>query len=180
MKEKKVKCPKCGNINTISGNPGDVIKITCSSCGTPGKITFKSISTDKDVAIEVFDLRKEYGDLIAVNNISFSVNKGEVLAFLGPNGAGKTTTVEMIESIRVPTAGNIKILGRDINTSFDEVKEQIGILPQEFFSFERLTVRETLDYFASLYKIHANIDEIIDAMNLKDQEKKLIVENKLQ
>ena len=173
MVEKKVKCPKCGNINTISGDPGEVVKITCSSCGNPGKVTFKPIVTDGDTVIEVFDLRKEYGDLVAVNNVSFSVKKGEVLAFLGPNGAGKTTTVEMIESIRVPTAGTIKILGKDISTSFDEVKEQIGILPQEFFSYERLTVRETLRYFASLYKNPANIDEIIDAMNLKDQEKKL-------
>jgi len=79
----------------------------------------------------------------------------------------------MIESIRVPTAGTIKIYGKDISNSFDQVKEQIGILPQEFFSYERLTVRETLLYFASLYKNTVNIDEIIDAMNLKDQENKL-------
>ena len=85
---------------------------------------------------------------MAVNNISFAVKKGEVFAFLGPNGAGKTTTVEMIASIREPTSGNIQILGKDIKTSFDQVKDKIGILPQEFRSFERLTVRETLIYFS--------------------------------
>ena len=63
------------------------------------------------------NLKKVYGDLVAVNSISFSVKKGEIFAFLGPNGAGKTTTVEMIESIREPTAGMIKLLGRDIKTN---------------------------------------------------------------
>ena len=174
MIAKKVQCPKCGHIITSSGNPGEVVKVTCPSCGTNGKITFKkTILDDGNAAIEVFELRKVYGDLVAVNNISFSVKKGEVFAFLGPNGAGKTTTVEMIESIRQPTAGKVKILGKDIKTSFDDVKEKIGILPQEFHSFERLTVRETLEFFSKLYKKRAKIDDIIDAMDLKDQENKL-------
>lgn len=173
MVEKTVQCPICGKIITSSGNPGEVVKVNCPSCGNEGKVTFQKIAEQGISAIEVSNLKKVYGDLVAVNSISFSVKKGEVLAFLGPNGAGKTTTVEMIESIRIPTAGTIKIYGKDISTSFDEVKEQIGILPQEFFSYERLTVRETLLYFASLYKNPVNVDEIIDAMNLKDQEKKL-------
>jgi len=173
MEEKTVQCPKCGKSITTFGNPGEVVKVDCPSCGNEGKVTFQKIIEQDDSAIEVYNLKKVYGDLIAVNDISFSVKKGEVLAFLGPNGAGKTTTVEMIESIRVPTAGVIKIYDKDISTSFDQVKENIGILPQEFFSYERLTVRETLLYFASLYKNSVNVDEIIDSMNLKDQEKKL-------
>jgi ABC-2 type transport system ATP-binding protein len=79
----------------------------------------------------------------------------------------------MIESIRQPTSGTVQILAKDIKTSFDQVKDKIGILPQEFFSFERLTVRETLFYFSSLYKNHANIDGIINAMDLKSEENKL-------
>ncbi|MBN2066769.1 MAG: ABC transporter ATP-binding protein [Candidatus Thermoplasmatota archaeon] len=118
-------------------------------------------------------LTKAYGGIAAVDDISFSVNKGEVFAFLGPNGAGKTTTVEMIESIRTPESGTIRILGRDIKNSFHEVKERIGILPQEFHSFERLTVRETLQYFSMLFKHRASIDSIISAMNLKADEKKV-------
>ena len=173
MVEKTVQCPKCGHVITSSGKPGEVVKLSCPSCGAGGKVSFPKIVDHSGSAIEVFNLKKVYGDLVAVNNISFNVKKGEVLAFLGPNGAGKTTTVEMIESIRVPTAGTIKIYGKDISTTFDQVKEQIGILPQQFFSYERLTVRETLLYFASLYKNPVNIDEIIEAMNLKDQEKKL-------
>ena len=126
-----------------------------------------------EYAIEVENLTKIYGDLKAVDNISFKVKKGEVFAFLGPNGAGKTTTVEMIETIRSPTRGRIKVLGQDVKKSTKEIKERIGVLPQEFISFERLTVRETLKYFSNLYKKHIDIDEIMDIIDLKDKENEL-------
>jgi ABC-2 type transport system ATP-binding protein len=173
MVEKKVKCPQCGNILTSVGSPGDVNLVICPECGKKGKVTFQKIVSSDDIAIEAINLKKVYGDLAAVDSISFNVKKGEVFAFLGPNGAGKTTTVEMIESIRIPTKGTIKILGKDISKYFNEVKDKIGILPQEFFSFERFTVRETLAYYSSLYKKKADIDEIIAIMDLKDQENKL-------
>jgi len=126
-----------------------------------------------EYAIEVENLTKIYGDLKAVDNISFKVKKGEVFAFLGPNGAGKTTTVEMIETIRSPTRGRIKVLGQDVKKSTKEIKERIGVLPQEFISFERLTVRETLKYFSNLYKKHVDIDGIMDIIDLKDKENEL-------
>ncbi len=173
MVEKRIQCPDCSEIITATGNPGDVVSIVCPSCGAVGKFTFKKADIFKATAVEVSNLRKVYGDLVAVDDISFSVKKGEVFAFLGPNGAGKTTTVEMIESIRKKTAGEIKILGIDIQNSFDLVKEKIGILPQEFYSFEKLTVRETLDYFSQLYKKRADIDSIIEAMDLRAEENKL-------
>jgi len=122
-----------------------------------------------DYAIEVEGLTKVYGDLKAVDNISFKVKKGEVFAFLGPNGAGKTTTVEMIEGIRSPTSGEIKVLGYDISKTTKEIKERIGVLPQEFISFERLTVKETLLYFSRLYKKRADIEQIIDLIDLGDK-----------
>jgi ABC-2 type transport system ATP-binding protein len=179
MVKKQVKCPKCNNIITVIGSNREIVRVICPNCGNKGKATFKityqpdALLPLEQTAIQVSNLRKEYGDLVAVNSISFSVKKGIVFAFLGPNGAGKTTTVEMIEAIRQPTSGNIKILGKDITSSFNEVKDFIGVLPQEFHSFDRLTVRETLEFFAKLYKKQANIDEIIKAMDLGDQEKKL-------
>lgn len=177
MIQKTVRCPECKEIFTGSGNLGDSLETVCPSCGLKGKIIFQDLSSVqipiKDAAIEVTDLKKEYGSLVAVNSISFSVKNGEVFAFLGPNGAGKTTTVEMIESIRIPTAGRIKILGFDIKTSFDKVKEKIGILPQEFHSYERLTVRETLRYFSKIYQKKVDIDEIIKIINLGDEKNKL-------
>ncbi len=173
MVEKKVKCPQCGNIIIRVGSPGEVTFVSCPECGKKGKVTFQKIVAFDDIAIEAINLKKVYDDLVAVNSISFSVKKGEVFAFLGPNGAGKTTTVEMIESIRQPTAGTIKLLGEDISTTFDKIKEKIGILPQEYHSFERITVRETLEFYSKLFKKRASIDSIIDAMDLKDQENKL-------
>lgn len=179
MIKKQVQCPNCKKTITVSSDNQQIVTVTCPACGLQGKVTFEQSqryspkTPIEDFAIEVYNLRKEYGDLVAVNNISFKVKKGEVFAFLGPNGAGKTTTVEMIESIRVPTAGEIKILGKDIKTSFDDLKEQIGILPQEFHSFERLTVRETLDYFSKLFKKRADINEIIESLDLKNEVKKL-------
>jgi ABC-2 type transport system ATP-binding protein len=173
MVEQQFKCPKCGEISCFHGNCGETKIVTCTSCQLQGRITISPQEQNENVAIEVSHLKKVYGDLIAVNDISFTVKTGEIFAFLGPNGAGKTTTVEMIESIRTPTAGAIKLLGVDIKNGFTRVKERISILPQEFHSFERFTVRETLTYFSKLYKKPANIDEIIDTMDLRSHEKKL-------
>jgi len=173
MIKQRFKCPSCQKIVTHSGNPGEPKTVYCPYCGSKGRVIFSSLEPKEDLAIEVSHLKKVYGDLIAVNDISFGIKKGEIFAFLGPNGAGKTTTVEMIESIREPTAGTIKILGKDIKTQFNDVKKDIGILPQEFLSFERLTVRETLVYFSKLYKKRADIDNIIEAMDLKSHEKML-------
>lgn len=173
MMEWRFKCPNCGEIASFYGNPGETKIVSCASCNVQGRITIPAQDQSETIAIEVLNLKKVYGDLIAVNDISFTVKKGEIFAFLGPNGAGKTTTVEMIESIRTPTAGMIKLLGVDIKNGFNLVKERISILPQEFHSFERFTVRETLTYFSKLYKKRADIDEIIEAMDLRSHEKKL-------
>ena len=173
MIKQRFRCPYCGKVVAHSGNPGEMKEVYCPYCGSKGRVGFLPRSPVKEAAIEVSNLKKVYDDLIAVNAISFSVKKGEIFAFLGPNGAGKTTTVEMIESIREPTSGLIKIFGKDIRMHFDEVKKNIGILPQEFHSFERLTVKETLEYFSKSYDKHADIDGIIDAMDLQDQEKML-------
>ena len=173
MVSKQVRCPHCENIFNVSGNPGGIKHIFCPTCKIKGKISFRNIEEKNDYAISVKNLKKIYGEIIAVNNISFNVNKGEVFAFLGPNGAGKTTTVEMIESIRKPTNGYISLLGKDIRTSFNDIKEKIGVLPQEFHSFERLTVRETLEYFSKLFQKKVEINDLIKAMNLDDEVNKL-------
>jgi len=119
-------------------------------------------------AIEVKDLVKVYGELRAVDGISLAIQKGEVFAFLGPNGAGKTTTVEMIETIRTPTAGSISILGQEIIRDRKSIIEKIGVLPQEFSSFDRITVKETLQYYSKLFKKRRDIDELIRLVKLED------------
>ena len=123
--------------------------------------------------IEVSDLVKVYGDVRAVDGINLRIRKGEVFAFLGPNGAGKTTTVEMIETIRTPTSGGIRLKGLDVCKRIDDVKKIIGVLPQEFSSFDNLRVRETIQFYASLYATHRSTDELMRLMDLGEHEKKL-------
>ena len=125
-----------------------------------------------EYAIEVDKLTKRYGDLLAVNDISFSVSKGEVFAFLGPNGAGKTTTVEIIETIRTPTSGKVTLLGMDVTKKKHDIVSRIGVLPQEFSSFDRITVRETIQYYSRLFSCKKpDIDGLIELVNLKDKTK---------
>jgi ABC-2 type transport system ATP-binding protein len=123
--------------------------------------------------IEVTDLVKLYGDVRAVDGISLRIRKGEVFAFLGPNGAGKTTTVEMIETIRTPTSGTIRLKGLDVCKRIDDVKKIIGVLPQEFSSFDNLRVRETLEFYSGLYATHRSVDELMTLMDLNEYTKML-------
>lgn len=119
-------------------------------------------------AIVVESLTKRYGDLLAVNDVSFAVKTGEVFAFLGPNGAGKTTTVEIIETIRTPTSGRVRVLGMDITKRKREIIPRIGVLPQGFNSFDRITVRESIQYYLRLFGCrNADIDGLIGLANLK-------------
>ena len=124
-----------------------------------------------EYAIEVEKLSKRYGELLAVNEISFSVKKGEVFALLGPNGAGKTTTVEIIDTIRTPTSGTVSLLGMNVAKKKLDIVRRIGVLPQDFSSFDRITVKETLQYYSRLYRGHADIDGLIELVNLTDKGK---------
>lgn len=126
---------------------------------------------ETEYAIEVDRLTKRYGDLPAVDDISFTVRKGEVFAFLGPNGAGKTTTVEIIETIRPPTSGKVTLLGMDVTKKKHNIVHRIGVLPQGFSSFDRITVRETLQYYARLFSVNTDIDGLIELVNLRDKTK---------
>jgi ABC-2 type transport system ATP-binding protein len=120
--------------------------------------------------IEVENLTKRYGELLAVNDISFTVRKGEVFAFLGANGAGKTTTVEIIETLRTPTSGKVRLLGMDVTKKKRDLVQRIGVLPQGFNSFDRITVRETLQFYSRLFCCrHTDIDGLIALADLKDK-----------
>ena len=129
------------------------------------------MTKETEYAIEVENLTKSYGDLLAVNDISFTVSKGEVFAFLGPNGAGKTTTVEVIETIRTPTSGKVTLLGMDVTKKKHDIVPRIGVLPQGFSSFDRITVRETIQYYSRLFCMDTDIDGLIELVNLRDKTK---------
>jgi ABC-2 type transport system ATP-binding protein len=118
-------------------------------------------------AIVVEQLCKRYGALLAVDSVSFTVAKGEVFAFLGPNGAGKSTTAEIIETIRAPTSGKVTVLGMDVTKSKAKVVRRIGVLPQGFSSFDRITVRESLSYYAQVFGCKADVDALMDLTRLR-------------
>lgn len=121
--------------------------------------------------VEVNSLFKQYGQLRAVDGISFEVYEGEVFAFLGPNGAGKTTTVEILECIRPLTSGTARIFGYDVTRDEDvkEIKRRIGVLPQEFSALDKLTVKENIDLIGDMYAKHLGILEVIKLLDLEDK-----------
>src|ERR1035438_164892 len=120
--------------------------------------------------IEVENLTKQYGDLVAVDDISFTVSTGEVFALLGPNGAGKTTTVEIISTIRPLTSGRVTLLGMDVTRKKLNIVRRIGVLPQGFNSFDRITVKETLQYYARLFSCrNTDLAGLIKLVNLEDK-----------
>ena len=122
--------------------------------------------------IEVKGLRKEYGELIAVDGIDFTVRKGQVFSLLGPNGAGKTTTVEILECLRTPSAGEVRILGMGLEQS-SKIKRRVGVLPQGFNAFDRLTVKENVDYFAGMFDDPVDTEELLRWVKLEKRKKEL-------
>jgi ABC-2 type transport system ATP-binding protein len=125
----------------------------------------------KEIAIEVNSLVKKYGDLAAVDDVSFTVRKGEVFAFVGPNGAGKTTTVEILVCLRNPTSGDAGILGFDIGErkGQQQIRRRVGVLPQDFNTFDLLTVKENLSYYKKMFDNGMDVDELIQLVDLKDK-----------
>lgn len=119
--------------------------------------------------IEVRGLIKDYDKLRAVNGIDLDVKAGEVYSILGPNGAGKTTSVEIMECLRIKTAGEVRILGHDIDKDQREIRKRIGVLPQAFNAFDYLTVRENIDYFGALFDKRLGAEELIEAVQLQDK-----------
>jgi len=122
-------------------------------------------------AIEVFSLEKSYGQLKAVDGLSFSIRKGEVFSLLGPNGAGKTTTIEILEGLRQRDGGRVSVLGEDPWTKGYELHKKLGIIPQGFTFFPKSTPREAVVYYATLFGVKADPDEILGKVLLEDASK---------
>ena len=104
-------------------------------------------------AVIVKDLEKRFGSFIAVNRVSFDVQKGEIFGFLGPNGAGKSTTIRMLTGILAPTGGTGTVAGFDVRTEAEKIKAHIGYMSQKFSLYEDLTVEENIDFYSGIYRI---------------------------
>jgi ABC-2 type transport system ATP-binding protein len=98
-------------------------------------------------------LRRNFGDFVAVNDVSFRVSPGQIFGFLGPNGAGKTTTIKMLTGLLAPTAGSAQVAGYDVRTEAVQIRQNIGYMSQRFSLYVDLTVRENIELFAGLYGI---------------------------
>lgn len=129
--------------------------------------------------IEIKNLSKQYGPIVAVKNISFRVTRGEVVGFLGPNGAGKSTTMKIITGYMAPTDGEVKVAGYDVFENPLEVKRRIGYLPETPPLYMDMTVRSFLKFVAKLKgvsksNINSQVDMSIEKAGLEDVQKRLI------
>ncbi|HEY8169347.1 MAG TPA: ABC transporter ATP-binding protein [Candidatus Limnocylindrales bacterium] len=122
-----------------------------------------------EAIIRVEDVHKRYGDVLAVDGVSFEVRRGEIFGLLGPNGAGKTTTVEMLEGLRKPDRGRLTVLGVDVARHPDRLKPRIGVQLQTAALFPLLSVEELIDLFASFYRRARPTSELIDALDLGEK-----------
>ena len=130
-------------------------------------------------AIEVIKLRKQFGDFVAVKDVSFEVREGEIFGLLGPNGAGKTTLIRMLTTLTPPTSGRALVGGHDIVKGADAVRHVIGVIPQALTSDPELTARENIMIHAKLYGVPAAqrqelISRLLGAVNLQDFADKLV------
>jgi ABC-2 type transport system ATP-binding protein len=130
----------------------------------------------KEYAIETHELTKHYGKLVAVDHVSFEVEKGEIFGFLGPNGAGKTTTIKMLTTLIRPTSGSARVLGFDVVSEGSKIRPRIGVVQQEY-SFEyALTVEQNLDLYGFLWDVPKRvrkdrIELLLDKFGLQDARK---------
>ena len=135
----------------------------------------------KERVVEVEGLLKRYPpDITAVDDVTFSIEGGQVFSLLGPNGAGKTTTVEMLEGLRTPTAGKIRVLGVDITKGYSSIRKRVGTLPQNFEPFDMLKPIEAVEYWARLFDMgttRKEISSLIDRVGLS--ERKTLMSKKL-
>ncbi len=132
-----------------------------------------------EIAIEVNNLVKRFGDITAVDDISFTVMKGEIFAFLGPNGAGKSTTIKMLTTLLIPTSGKILIDGHDPTTEQDTVRKSFGIVFQDPSLDDELTAYENMDYHGILYSVprrirRERIEELLQMFGLWERRLSLV------
>jgi ABC-2 type transport system ATP-binding protein len=105
------------------------------------------------VAVEAEDLTKCFGDFCAVDNVTFTVSRGEIFGFLGPNGAGKSTTIRILCGLLTPSGGQARVGGIDVSRDPEEVRKRIGYMSQKFSLYDDLTVEENIDFFSGVYRV---------------------------
>jgi ABC-2 type transport system ATP-binding protein len=126
--------------------------------------------------IEVEALRKQYGELVAVDDVSFAASSGAIFGLLGPNGAGKSTTIGCISGLLAPTAGRVRVLGHDVAREARAAKAALGVVPQEIALYEELSARENLSYWGEAYglggqRLRGRVGAVLELVGLADRAK---------
>lgn len=129
--------------------------------------------------IEVEELCKKFGDFVAVDNISFSVNKGEIFGFLGANGAGKTTAIKMLSGLLQPSSGHATVMGYNVYKQSEDIKRNIGYMSQRFSLYDDLTVLENMKFYGGIYGLNKNqilskTEEIINFLRIEEFKDQLV------
>lgn len=164
------------------GTPDDILIQFASIFNPPGidkSEGLKVKSEESDNVIEVEHLVKAFGSFHAVDDISFSVKRGEIFGFLGANGAGKTTAMHMLTGLNQPTSGTGRVVGYDIRTQHEEIKKSIGYMSQRFSLYEDLTVAENIRLFAGIYgmkddEIRRKTDELMERLQFTEHKNDLV------
>ena len=125
-----------------------------------------------DHVIVAKDLTRRFGEFIAVDHISFTMDAGEVVGYLGPNGSGKTTTIRMLLGLLIPTEGEARVLGYDVVRQAEQVRAQVGYMSQKFALYHDLTAGENLAFYAGVYgeRSRARLEEVLDLVGLRQLE----------
>lgn len=134
---------------------------------------------EKETVIQVDELTKRFGDFIAVNKLSFKVEKGEIFGFLGANGAGKTTAMRMLCGLSIPSSGTSTVAGFNVYRQTEHIKQNIGYMSQKFSLYEDLTVKENIRFYAGIYgmsrqAIKEKMSILLEQLKLTDEENSLV------
>lgn len=146
---------------------------------TEGKWTVEQVKGQEMNAIEVKHLKKSFGNLRAVQGVSFTVKKGEILSLLGPNGAGKSTIISMLTGLLTPDEGDASIMGHSITKKPKAAKASLGVVPQDIALYLDLSARENLTFWGKMYGLRgaalaARVDEVLEIIGLTDRQKERI------
>jgi ABC-2 type transport system ATP-binding protein len=138
----------------------------------------KKIMQNK-MAVQVQDLHKNYGEVYAVQGVSFEVREGDIFSLLGPNGAGKSTTISMLSCLLQPTQGDALIQGHSVRKDPDGVKAALGVVPQDIALYPDLSARENLEFWGKMYGLRGSalktrVDEVLETIGLADRQKSRI------
>ena len=133
---------------------------------------------ENGTAVKVTNLRRTFGDFVAVDDIDLTVQRGEIFGFLGPNGAGKSTTIRMLCGLLAPTGGTGVVGGFDINRESESIKQIIGYMSQKFSLYDDLTVEENINFFSGVYNVpkdkkQARKEWVLEMSGLKEERKTL-------